>query len=182
MDLNILFWSKTKVNILKYLLFKEDKISARELENHIHQSFPAIKKQIDNLYDAWIIEKNKKWNRWQLEIKKEVKYLIHNIFIYDIKKYLQDTWKTNSFFLKRIFLVDFFSPSIDKKLWIDIVFVHKQIDDAFLSDIKTQISSYLDNYYFDLTISFINEDNYQKRLRFADKFVISLNKYENFNF
>jgi len=33
-------------------LFKEDKISARELEKHIQQSFPAIKKQIDNLYNA----------------------------------------------------------------------------------------------------------------------------------
>lgn len=182
MDLNILFWSKTKVNILKYLLFKEDKISARELENHIHQSFPAIKKQVDNLYNAWIIEKNKKWNRWQLEIKEDVKYLIHNIFVYDIKKYLQNLWETNSFFLKKIFLVDFFSCNVDKQLWIDIVFIHKKVDDKFLSDIKEQISNYLDDYYFDLKISFICEENYQKRLKFADKFVISLSKYESFNF
>ena len=181
MNLNILFWSKTKVNILKYLLFKEDKISARELEKHIQQSFPAIKKQIDNLYNAWIIEKNKTWNRWQLEIKKEVKPLIYNIFIYGIKKYLKDIWET-TFFIKKIFLADFFLSSIDKQLWIDIVFIHKKVDDAFLMDIKKQISNYLDNYYLDLNISFICEDNYQKRLKFADKFVINLNKYECFNF
>lgn len=181
MDLDILFWSKTKVNILKYLLFKEDKISARELESHIQQSFPAIKQQIDNLSDAWIIEKNKKWNRWQLEIKEWVKELIYNIFVYDIKKYLKDIWET-TFFIKKIFLADFFAPSIDKKLWIDIVFIHNEVDNEFLSNIKQQISDYLDNYYSDLNISFVWEENYQKRLRFADKFVITLNKYESFNF
>jgi len=181
MDLNILFWSRTKVNILKYLLFKEDKISARELERHIQESFPAIKKQIDNLYDAWIIEKNKTWNRWQLEIKKWVNPLIYNIFIYNIKRYLKGIWKT-TFFIKKVFLADFFLSSIDKQLWIDIVFVHRIVDDAFLEDVKKQISNYLDTYYLDLTISFICEENYQKRLRYADKFVINLNKYENFNF
>lgn len=181
MDLNILFWSKTKVNILKYLLFKEDKISARELENNIQQSFPAIKKQIDNLSNAWIIEKNKKWNRWQLEIKKEVKGLIYNIFMYDIKSYLKNMWET-TFFIDKIFFVDFFAISVDKKLWIDIVFIHKEVDDTFLKDIKKQISDYLDSYYFDLKISFITKENYQKRLRFADKFVIKLNKYECFTF
>jgi len=181
MNLDILFWSKTKVNILKYLLFKEDKISARELESHIQQSFPAIKKQIDNLHKAWIIEKNKTWNRWQLEIKNNIKEIIYNIFIYDITSYIKHIWET-TFFIKKIFLVDFFSSSIDKKLWIDIVFIHLNVEELFLNDIKKQISIYLDNYYLDLKISFISEDNYQKRLKFADKFVIILNKYEYFNF
>jgi predicted ArsR family transcriptional regulator len=37
---------------LKYLLFKQEGLSARELENHLKQSFPAIKKQLDNLEQA----------------------------------------------------------------------------------------------------------------------------------
>ncbi len=52
MDLDLFFGNKTKADILKYLFFKEDKISARELENKLDQSFPAIKKQIDNLEKA----------------------------------------------------------------------------------------------------------------------------------
>jgi hypothetical protein len=52
MNIYLLFGNRTKVDILKYLMFKEDGISARELENNLSQSFPAIKKQIDNLERA----------------------------------------------------------------------------------------------------------------------------------
>lgn len=182
MNLNLLFWSETKVNILKYLLFKKDKISARELESNIQQSFSAIKKQVDSLCEAGIIDKNKKWNRRQLAIKDDFKELIYSIFIYDIKNYFNELAKTNSYFLKKYFLLDFFSYNNDVSLWTDIVFVYKDVNDKFLEDIKKQISSFLDLYYFDLKISFMEETNYQKRLRFADKFIIKLNKYESFTF
>lgn len=182
MDLNTLFWSKTKVNILKYLLFKQEWISARELESNINQSFPAIKKQIDNLNEAWIVEKNKKWNRWHLAIKSDIKPLIYNIFMYDIRMYFKSLWTKNSYFIKKYFLVDFFTPNVEIQMWLDIVFIHKQVEDQFLTDIKKQINDFLEDYYFDLKISFMDEQNYRKRLQFADRFVINLNKYENFTF
>lgn len=182
MDLNILFGSKTKINILKYLLFKEEWISARELESNINQSFSAIKKQIDNLNEAWIVEKNKRWNRWHLAIKEEIKPLIYNIFMYDIRMYFKSLWNKNSSFIKRYFLVDFFTPELENKIWIDIVFIHKDVEEDFLKDLKKQINEFLEDYYFDLKISFMDQENYKKRLRFADRFVINLNKYENFTF
>jgi hypothetical protein len=55
------------------------------------------------------------------------------------------------------------------------------LEEPFLSDIKKQITDFLDSYFLDLTISFMNEKEYEKRLKFADKFVIKLNKFESFS-
>ncbi len=178
MDLDLFFGNKTKADILKYLFFKEDKISARELENKLDQSFPAIKKQIDNLEKAWIVDKNKTWNRWQLEICENIKPLIKKIFIYYIKDFINSLQKQNESFIKWIFLVDFF---YDKKdLWVDLVFIYSEVDKVFLDDFKKQISAFLDSYFLDLKIVFMLNTDYEKRLRFADKFVIKLNNYKNF--
>jgi len=182
MDLDLFLGNKTKVDILRYLLYKEDKISARELESHLDQSFPAIKKQIDNLEKAGIIQKNKRGNRWQLEIKEDVKGFIENIFIFHIKSKIKEIHYQNSMFLNKYFLVDFFNKNPElPKIGVDLVFIHKEIEEPFLLDIKKQISDFLDSYFLDLKISFMNEKDYEKRLKFADKFVIKLNKFESFS-
>ena len=59
MNLEKLFGSKTKVDILKYLLFKRQGISMRALESEIQWTFPAIKKQVDSLNQANVINVNK---------------------------------------------------------------------------------------------------------------------------
>lgn len=176
MDLNLFLWNKTKVDILKYLFFKEDKISARELETKLNQSFPAIKKQIDNLSDAWIINKNKTWNRWSLEINDSIKDILKLIFLYDIKNYFIDLLNKNSSFLLKIFLVDFFSDK-NSGLNIDIVIIYSDVENLFLDDVKKQISLFLDTYFLDLKIVFMKDVEYWKRLRVADKFVIKLSNY-----
>jgi len=179
MNIYLLFGNRTKVDILKYLMFKEDGISARELENNLSQSFPAIKKQIDNLERAWIIMKNKKWNRWQLEIVNEAKWFIKEIFLYDIKMYIQQLLNINCYFLKKCFLVDFFSTDSKSNVWVDLVFIHLPIDEIFLIDMKKQLWKFFDSYFLDLKIVFMLQSDYEKRLRFADKFVIKIKEYEN---
>ena len=180
MDLDLFLWNKTKVDILKYLFFKEDKISARELENKLDQSFPAIKKQIDNLEKAWIVNKNKTWNRWQLEVCPNIRPLIKKIFVYYLKSFIDDIQKQNESFIKWVFFVDFFHNR--KDLWVDLVFVYSEVDELFLNDFKKQVSTFLDSYFLDLKIVFMLNTDYEKRLRFADKFVIKLNNYKTFIF
>jgi len=53
MKIEKLLWSKTKTDILKYLIFKQEGISLRALENVLKRSFPAIKKQVDILEESW---------------------------------------------------------------------------------------------------------------------------------
>ena len=52
MKLEKLFGSRTKSDILKYLVFRRQGISVRAFESELTRSFPAIKKQIDALEDA----------------------------------------------------------------------------------------------------------------------------------
>jgi len=50
-----LFGSKTKSDILKYLVFRRQGISMRAFEHELQRSFPAIKKQIDLLEEAGVV-------------------------------------------------------------------------------------------------------------------------------
>jgi hypothetical protein len=59
MNLEKLFGSKTKVDILKYLLFRRQGVSMRALEAELSWTFPAIKKQIDSLNEAEVIDVDK---------------------------------------------------------------------------------------------------------------------------
>lgn len=176
MNLELFLGSKTKVDILKYLLFNQEWVSARELESKLNYSFPAIKKQVDNLEKAWILNKNQKWNKWQIIINSDVKPLIMDLFLYNIKSTLKNIFIENDTFLIKCFLVDFFSNE-EKKLWVDMVFVHKDVEDIFLQDIKKHISWFLDDYFLELKIVFISKREYEKRLKFADKFIINISKY-----
>jgi predicted transcriptional regulator len=169
---------------LKYLLYKEDKISARELESHLAQSFPAIKKQIDNLEKAGIVEKNKLGNRWQLQIKEDVREFIESMFVFEITYYIKNLNKENGSFLYKYFLVDFFNKNPElPKMGVDLVFIYQNdVEENYLTNFKEEMSSFLDSYFLDLKISFMDFANYEKRLKFADKFVIKLSKFENFIF
>ena len=74
MNLEKLFWSKTKVDILKYLVFRRQWISMRALESEIWWTFPAIKKQVDSLEESWVLDIQKEI------LKKNIKkILIQNI-------------------------------------------------------------------------------------------------------
>jgi predicted ArsR family transcriptional regulator len=55
MKLDKLFGSKTKADILKYLVFRRQGISVRAFESELTWSFPAIKKQIDSLEEAGVV-------------------------------------------------------------------------------------------------------------------------------
>jgi len=59
MNLEKLFGSKTKVDILKYLLFRRQGVSMRALESELERTFPAIKKQVDSLEESGILAVNK---------------------------------------------------------------------------------------------------------------------------
>ncbi|MBP6911571.1 hypothetical protein KBC03_08475, partial [Patescibacteria group bacterium] len=64
MKLDKFLGSKTKVDILKYLIFRRQGISIRALEHEIPWTFPAIKKQVDSLEESDIVDIDKEGNKW----------------------------------------------------------------------------------------------------------------------
>ena len=175
MNVDLLFWSKTKSNILKYLIFVEEWLSARELENKLSQSFPAIKKQLDNLEQAWIISKNKNWNRWKIEVTKEIKPVIFKIFLFDMINFLKDL-KERYFFLYDFLLWDLFFLDLTYKNWVDLIFIYSKVEDVFLNDVKKELSNFFDSYFLNIKISFFEKSDYEKRLKYADKFILNITK------
>ena len=175
MDIYEFFWNKTKVDILKYLLFKEDWVSARELESKLNQSFPAIKNQIDKLEKAWVILKNKQGNRWSLTIDEKIKPILYKFFLFDIVSFLDNlVWE--NYFLVRYLVWDLFFFDNFEKIWVDLVFIYNNVEDIFLQNVKAELESFFDNYFVDIKLYFLTIQDYEKRLRFADKFIVTLNK------
>ncbi|HBB04047.1 TPA: hypothetical protein DCZ39_04085 [Patescibacteria group bacterium] len=82
MNLEKLFGSKAKVDILKYLLFKRQGVSMRALESEIERTFPAIKKQVDSLLAANVINVNKDGQGRAITIRPEFHESIKNVFYY----------------------------------------------------------------------------------------------------
>ena len=175
MDIYEFLGNKTKVDILKYLLFKEDNISARELETKLSYSFPAIKNQIDRLEKAGIILKNKQGNRWSLTISEKIKPLLFKIFLFDIALFLDEVVNEN-YFLEKYLLWDLFFLDSQEKIWVDLVFVYNNVEDVFLQDLKKKLNDFFDTYFVDVKLYFLSKQDYEKRLKFADKFIVKLNK------
>ncbi len=93
MNLEKLFGSKTKVDILKYLLFRREGVSMRALENDIDWTFPAIKKQIDSLEEAEVITIEKSGNSWSIRMNKEFSEPLKTILLLNIKHELVSMFK-----------------------------------------------------------------------------------------
>jgi hypothetical protein len=89
MKLEKLFGSKTKVDIIKYLLFKRQGVSMRALETELSRTFPAIKKQIDSLGEAEVITIEKDSLKRSISIKEDFYVNIKNIFLYCLKSDLK---------------------------------------------------------------------------------------------
>lgn len=177
MKLEKLFGSKTKVDIIKYLLFKRQGVSMRALELELTWTFPAIKKQIDSLNDAQVIDVDKDHTKRSITIKKDFYDHIKVIFMYCLKAEIKELfawYDTNidSYYEGKIFWLD---------LETDMVVIHNIQDKEKLTTLKEQISAVFRNYFIEsISMIFMSADERQKRYRLADKFVLtvlrSLNK------
>jgi len=82
MKLDKFLGSKTKVDILKYLIFRRQGISIRALEHEIPWTFPAIKKQVDPLEESDIVDIDKEGNKWSIIMRPSVAQHIRTLLLY----------------------------------------------------------------------------------------------------
>lgn len=66
MNLEKLFGSRAKTDILKFLVFRRQGVSVRAFETELQWSFPAIKKQVDQLEEAGVVRVKKDNNKWSI--------------------------------------------------------------------------------------------------------------------
>lgn len=171
MKLEKFLWSKTKVDIIKYLIFKRQWISIRALESELNWSFPAIKKQVDSLEEAEIVEIDKNNNRFAITIRENVYDLIKNFILFNLEQDFVNTFNKYDTMLDKFYLWKIFW----KKLDIDIVLLHKNTPKEFLEQIKNDFEKMFKDYFIDhLSVVFMSVDDFQRRYRLADKFILNL--------
>ena len=122
MNLEKLFGSKTKVDILKYLLFRRQWISMRALESELEWTFPAIKKQIDSLNEASVLDVNKEWPGRAIYIKPDFFNKIRDIFFFGLKQELVECFTAYGSIVDKYY----FGKRFGINLEMDLVVVYKK--------------------------------------------------------
>ena len=174
MNLEKLFWSKTKVDILKYLVFRRQWISMRALESEIWRTFPAIKKQIDSLEESWVLDIQKDNSGFSISIKKEYFDLFKEIFFTALKSNLTNLFDTYSIMINKYFLWKIFGIPLD----MDIVIIYQHMEKPQIDELKNWIANLFREFFIEnASIVFMSSEEREKRYRLADKFVLQVMRY-----
>jgi biotin operon repressor len=174
MKLDKLVWSKAKADILKYLVFRRQWISIRAFESELERSFPAIKKQIDQLEDAGVIEIEKDNTKWRsISLTPGLWQHIKQLLLYMIKIELEEYFQSHELLIKKRYFGQLFGAKLD----VDIVIIYDVHATDHLQKIKDDVARLFDWYllrsdYNKLVLMSLSE--FDKRYRLADKFVLQL--------
>lgn len=174
MKLDKLVWSKAKADILKYLVFRRQWISIRAFESELERSFPAIKKQIDQLEDAWVIaidKDNTKW--WSIALTPWLGQHIRQLLIHMIQIDLEEYFSSYELLLKKRYYGHMFGANVE----VDLVLVYEPAAIDFLPKIKEDIDRLFDWYLIrseQNKLLLISSSEFDRRYRLADKFVLQL--------
>jgi len=173
MNLEKLFGSKTKVDILKYLLFKRQGISMRALESEIERTFPAIKKQVDSLNESNVINVNKDNQGRAISIKPEFHDILKNVFYFWLRNDLVNLFITYEVMIDQYY----FGKKFNIDLEMDLVVIYKNCEKPQIDMIKENINEIFRKYFIDaVSVVFMSNEEWQKRDRLADRFVIQIKK------
>ncbi|MEI6426110.1 MAG: hypothetical protein WCO66_02035 [Candidatus Absconditabacteria bacterium] len=171
MNLEKLFGSKTKVDILKYLLFRRQGISMRALESELERTFPAIKKQVDSLNEAKVIDVNKDGQGRAISIKPDFFDKIRDIFFFGLKQELIERFQTYGSMIDKYY----FGKRFGINLEMDLVVIYKNAEKQQIDMIKEEINSVFRSYFIEIVyVVFMSAEERDKRDRMADRFVIQI--------
>ncbi|MBQ7075076.1 winged helix-turn-helix transcriptional regulator [bacterium] len=174
MNLEKLFGSKTKVDIIKYLLFRRQGVSMRALEAELGRTFPAIKKQVDSLEEAGILLVNKEGNGFSIAMKKELFPLFKTFFFDSLKVSLEMFFTENAEVISQYFWGKKFGIGLE----MDLIVVYHPGNGEALTKIKSQISEIFSTYFIENgSIVYMPFDEWQKRYRLSDRFVLQVMRF-----
>lgn len=171
MNIEKLFWSKTRCDILKYLIFRRQGVSMRALESEIGWTFPAIKKQVDSLQEAAIILIDKDQNKWSITLDPQIHKVLRELFLFALRKDIDNLLQEHEFIIKEYYFGKVFGYNIET----DIVIVYQNCEKELLEVLKEHISEIFRLYSIELAyVTFLSAGDWQKRYQLADRFVLSV--------
>ncbi len=176
MKLDKFLGSKAKVDILKYLIFRRQGISIRALDHEIPWTFPAIKKQVDSLEEAEVVAIDKDASKWSITIHPAAAPYIRSLLLYTLETELITLFDSYMYMIDQYFLGHIFG----RELELDLVLIYKNCEKPVLDAMKDAITLLFKNYFIETAqVTFMSVDEYQRRYRLADKFVLQLMRSQN---
>lgn len=172
MNLDKLFWSKTKVDILKYLLFRRQGISMRALESELDWTFPAIKKQVDSMKESNVVYIDKTSNVWwSITLNPSFQPILEDLLYFSLKSELSDFFKEYEIMIPKYFFWRIFGIEID----IDLIVIYNNLEKPQIEHIKSSIWEIFRKYMIEnVSVVFMSEEEWKKRYRLADRFVLNI--------
>ena len=176
MNLEKLFGSKAKVDILKYLIFRRQGVSMRALETELWWTFPAIKKQVDGLNEAGILEVDKE-NTWRaITIKPTLLPFFKELFFESLRQSLLFLFEQHQNQIAQYFWWDKFG----KPIGIDLILIYDQLQKEEIDTLKHNISEIFREFWIEsASIVFMCNEERDKRYRLADRFVLQVMRFYN---
>jgi len=171
MNLEKFLGSKTKSDIIKYLVFKRQGVSMRALEQELDWTFPAIKKQIDSLYESDILIINKEAQARAIQFEHQVEPVITQLIMMSLHQDCEQLMQTYDTMITTRYRGRLFGVSIDQ----DLIVLYKPIDPQCLDQVKQELNTLLHSYFIDhASVVFMSDDEFRKRLNMADKFALGI--------
>lgn len=169
MDLSKLFGSKTKTDIMKYLLFRKQGISMRAIESEIWWTFPVIKTQVENLETAGLLHIVREKGSWELYMQEDVFEPLRGLFFAALKSEILEIFESHEWAINQ----QFWGTMFGKDIWSDIVILHNSCEKKLLDTIKSQMNEIFATYRIDaVSIVFMSKNEWDRRCRLADKFAL----------
>lgn len=145
----------------------------RALEGEITRTFPAIKKQVDSLDKANVININKDGNWRAISIKPEFYDILKNVFYFWLKNELITLFTTYEVMIDQYY----FGKKFNIDLEMDLVVIYKNCEKPQIDMIKENINEIFRTYFIEIvSVVFMGNEEWQKRDRLADRFVIQIKK------
>lgn len=174
MHLEKLFGSKTKVDILKYLLFRRQGVSMRALESELDWTFPAIKKQIDSLEDSGVLHINKENASFSITLLPKHYEVFHHVFLFALKEEIAQLFATYSVMIEKFFRGKKFGIPLE----MDLIIIYQHMEKEQIDALKAQIAEIFRGYFLEnIALVFMAKEDREKRYRLADRFVLQVMRY-----
>lgn len=143
----------------------------RALEAEIGWTFPAIKKQIDSLEEAWIVTIEKDHTKRSITLDSQIDKVIRSLFLFGLQNEIRLLIAQHEFIIKEFYWWKVFGFDIET----DIVIVYQNCEKELLDVLKSQISDIFRRYSIELAyVTFLSGWEWQKRYQLADRFVLSV--------
>lgn len=170
MDLTKLFGSKTRTDVMKYLLFRKQGVSMRALEAEIGRTFPVIKTQVEALEAAGIMRLVKD-KSWELYLTDEIIPALHELFHAALKSEILEVFNNHPGQIAQ----QFWGTMFGKDIWSDLVILHNSSEKKELDTIKNEMNEIFSSYRIEsASVVFMSKNERDRRYRLADKFALKV--------